>query len=220
MAEKNLEFGKRLNQFLFEAGLNKKRLAEMIDISPSAIGAYINEGRIPEAPILFKIAQSLNKTMEDILFGESALVKEPAVCEGVSSYSNERFIKADVFILAGAGSPKDLTEQEAIDTVVIPKDFYSPSIIPIKIKGRSMEPLIFDGAFVGVDKAERDVVSGEIYAIWIPYEGAVIKRLFVEIDNVTVRSENPIFPTFSIPFKDIHNDNFILGRVKWVIQKL
>ena len=70
MAEKNLEFGRRLEHFIFEAGLKKKKLADSIGVSPSAIGAYINEGRIPEAPILLKISQLLNKTMEELLTGE------------------------------------------------------------------------------------------------------------------------------------------------------
>jgi transcriptional regulator with XRE-family HTH domain len=70
MAEKDLDFGKRLERYIFEAGLSKKRLADMIVVSPSAIGAYINEGRIPEAPILLKIAQSLNISMEELLTGK------------------------------------------------------------------------------------------------------------------------------------------------------
>lgn len=70
MAEKDIEFGKRLDRYIFDAGLSKSKLAEMVDVSPSAIGAYINEGRIPEAPILLKIAQSLNVSMEVLLTGE------------------------------------------------------------------------------------------------------------------------------------------------------
>jgi len=70
MAEKNLEFGKRLERFLFEASFSKKRLAQEAGVSPSAVGTYINEGRIPEAPILLRIARLLNKSMEELLTGE------------------------------------------------------------------------------------------------------------------------------------------------------
>lgn len=77
MAEKDPEFGKRLNRFLTEAGVKKKKLADLIGISPSAVGTYIKEGRIPEAPILLKIAQLLNKSMEELLKGE--LQKEKSV---------------------------------------------------------------------------------------------------------------------------------------------
>jgi len=72
MAEKNPEFGKRLEQYLFQAGFSKKKLAEEAGVSPSAVGTYINEGRIPEAPILLKIARLLNKSMEELLTGKTA----------------------------------------------------------------------------------------------------------------------------------------------------
>lgn len=71
MAEKDLAFAKRLEKYMEEAGFTKKKLADGVGVSPSAVGAYINEGRIPEAPILLKIARLLNKTIEDLLTGES-----------------------------------------------------------------------------------------------------------------------------------------------------
>ncbi|KAF0145067.1 MAG: putative HTH-type transcriptional regulator ImmR [Nitrospirae bacterium] len=84
MADKNPEFGKRLEYMMKSAGFSKKKLADTIGASPSAIGTYIKEGRIPEAPILYKIAQSLKKSMEELLTGElpvmttySDAVKEP-----------------------------------------------------------------------------------------------------------------------------------------------
>ena len=86
-----------------------------------------------------------------------------------------------------------------------------------------MAPTILDGAIVGVDRNDRQLVSGEIYAVWVPYEGAVIKRLFMELDKVIIRSDNHVFPEFSIPYQELEEsrrDNFILGRVKWIVQKL
>lgn len=132
---------------------------------------------------------------------------------------DEKFLKADVYSFAGAGNFIDLTEYQPIDSIIIPAMFYSDSIVLVKISGHSMEPLIYDGAIVGIDKNDRQFVSGEIYAVWLPYEGAVIKRLYVMKDNIILRSENKNFPDISIPFKDIESDGFIIGRLKWVIQK-
>lgn len=69
MAEKDLEFGERLERYLAEAGFSKKKLADKASVSPSAVGTYIKEGRIPEAPILLTIARLLNKSMEELLTG-------------------------------------------------------------------------------------------------------------------------------------------------------
>lgn len=78
MADKDIEFGKRLERYIFEAGINNKKLAEKIGVSPSTIGNY-TEGRIPEAPILLKIAQSLNISMEELLTGKK--VRYPLIEE-------------------------------------------------------------------------------------------------------------------------------------------
>jgi len=72
MAEKDPAFAKRLASFMEEAGYGKKKLAVAVGVSPSAVGAYINEGRIPEAPILLKIARLLNVTIEELLTGDKA----------------------------------------------------------------------------------------------------------------------------------------------------
>ena len=79
--------------------------------------------------------------------------------------------------------------------------------------------MIRDGAIVGVDRKDRQIISGEIYAVWLPYEGAVIRRLFMGIDRVEMKSENPIFPTLLIPLIEM-DEHFIRGRVKWIIQKI
>jgi len=133
--------------------------------------------------------------------------------------NKEGLVKVDVYALAGAGSPKDLIDNEPIDTIMVPSDFMKPSIVPIKIKGESMEPTIYEGAVVGIDKEDKEIISGKIYAVWLPYEGAVIKRIFIDIDKVILKSDNISFPEISLPFKEL-DDNFILGRVKWIIQRL
>lgn len=95
MAEKDLKFGKRLEHYLVEAGFSKKRLADETGVSPSAVGTYINEGRIPEAPILLKIARLLNKSMEELLTGNEAIpgVSKSQIDSSGSSTLDDKLIK-------------------------------------------------------------------------------------------------------------------------------
>lgn len=155
--------------------------------------------------------------------GRIGLNVKPSVPLMGTPIYNEDVVRVDIFSLAGAGHPKVLTEYEPIESIYLPRNFSGPSIVPVKVQGQSMYPTIWDGALVGIDREDRNIVSGELYAVWIPYEGAVVKRLFMEMDRVMVKSDNPIHPTLSILYKDLemegHGDNFILGRVKWVIQK-
>jgi transcriptional regulator with XRE-family HTH domain len=69
MAEKSIEFGQRLKTLMTESGLNMSRLAKKLGMYPSVIASYVN-GRIPEAPILYKLAKEFGVTMEALLTGE------------------------------------------------------------------------------------------------------------------------------------------------------
>jgi len=69
MAEKSPEFSARLNSLFKEKGLNPNRFANVLGIKTQNIYNYLKEGRIPEAPILYKIAQALGVSMEWLLTG-------------------------------------------------------------------------------------------------------------------------------------------------------
>ena len=131
----------------------------------------------------------------------------------------DEMVDLDVFALARAGQPRDLVGPEPIKTITPPKEFLKLDIVPVMIQGESMEPNLYDGAVVGVDKNDRQIISGKVYAVWLDYEGAVIKRVFVEPDKIVLKSDNPGFPESRLDIEGI-KDGFVLGRVKWVIQKL
>lgn len=131
------------------------------------------------------------------------------------------FARIDVYAMAGAGSASELGDSEPLESIVLPASFTSPSTVAIKVRGESMEPTIYDGAVVGIDREERQIINGKVYAVWIPYEGSVIKRVFVDHEKVILRSDNPLFPEFSIPFSDITDRaDIIIGKATWVVQQL
>ncbi len=152
---------------------------------------------------------------EGEMFGKR---KHPLFGPEIVPYEGD-LIEVGVFALAGAGHPGDLVDPESIETAVFPKEFLKPGIIPVKIQGESMEPSLYDGAIVGVDQEDLCLVSGKVYAIWLDYEGAVIKRVFVEPNKIIFKSDNPGFPESHLDIENI-KDGFVLGRIKWVIQKL
>ncbi|MCH8030009.1 MAG: helix-turn-helix domain-containing protein [Candidatus Dadabacteria bacterium] len=131
------------------------------------------------------------------------------------------FAKINIYALAGAGDAKDLEGLEPIDSIVLPVEFSFPSLVALKIRGESMEPTIYDGAVVGVDREDKHIINGKIYAVWIPYEGAVIKRVFIDPEKIILRSDNSRFPTSSYKMSELRDrENIIIGRASWVVQKL
>ena len=81
-----------------------------------------------------------------------------------------QLVPVEVYSLAGAGGPMALTEHEPLaDRAYVPSKWQRPSVVAVKVRGRSMEPGIMDGAVVGIDIEDRQVISGKVYAVWIDY---------------------------------------------------
>lgn len=125
-----------------------------------------------------------------------------------------------VFAMAAGGNGLDRWEPEPIAHVCIPLTYYKETILIVQVDGRSMEPEIKHGSFVGIDTAQRGYVAGETYGLRVPYEGLTIKRLFVdhEAGLFRLRSINPDHPEIRLPMED--RDDIIVGKAVWVFQGL
>jgi phage repressor protein C with HTH and peptisase S24 domain len=80
-------------------------------------------------------------------------------------------------------------------------------------------PLLF-GTLVGVNTTEQRIIGGKIFAVWVPYEGVTLKRVFVDPENniLLLQSENPKHPDQRLPIDG--RENLIVGIVKWVMQEV
>jgi transcriptional regulator with XRE-family HTH domain len=92
MAKKNKRFGEFLERLIVKSKLSKRKIAKLVDVSPSAIGAYVNTGRVPEAPILVKLADLFDMTVKDLLSGKepggkSIPPKKPSIREFSAIYT-------------------------------------------------------------------------------------------------------------------------------------
>lgn len=127
-------------------------------------------------------------------------------------------VTVDIFNMVSGGSGSEPEWHEPIDNRVIPAVFIKPHIRPVLVRGRSMEPTFKNGAIIGIDESDKQVIEGEAYAIILPYSGAAVKRLYPLPDGVLIRSDNKEFPEVTLK-KDEIPEFFILGRVCWVIQE-
>lgn len=102
----------------------------------------------------------------------------------------------------------------------IPLSFATPGIKVFQLDATSMEPLIRKGAFIALDTNQKLVVSGELYGVYLPYEGLVIKRVYLDTKgtNFVLRSENPQHPELTLPVNTLAEN--IAGRVAWVLHRL
>jgi len=173
-----------------------------------------------EGEMFREVVQGAPKATRDLSLGGAA-----AGCEketGLLPFNPDEVVVMQVYVTGGAGAPYEFIPSEPIEEIVIPRSFYKKSIIPVKVRGRSMETTLRDGAVVGVDRADRQVVNGELFAVWLPYQGTVIKRLYLNRKRIQLRSDNEEFRSedIEVALDEVDDQHFIQGRVKWAIQML
>ena len=218
------EIGKRIKQRREELNYTQSTLGELLNVDYRQVQKYESGNSKIAIDYLIKIAKILkveisyffspNKTKSNIPSIPAFSVSDKPIVD------ESKYQMLPVIAFAGAGKFIDLTEIEPIDELLIPKEFaINGSTVIVKVAGASMEPMIKKGAYIGVDKNDKQFTAGEIYAIYLPYEGAVIKRVYLDLNNIILKSENKNFPDVIIPAKKVDRENFIIGKVKWVLQK-
>lgn len=109
---------------------------------------------------------------------------------------------------------------KGVGKLSIPQSFSSNTIQVVRMDAAGMEPLIHKGAYIGIDSEQKNIVSGEIYGVYVPYEGLSLKRIFLDADNnrFILRSENKDHPEQYLSV-DKYADS-VAGRVVWVLQSM
>lgn len=74
----------------------------------------------------------------------------------------------------------------------------------VRAKGDSMFPTIFDGDYIMCQKIDTslEINPNDIYIV-DSKEGAVIKRLKLDGDNLIAKSDNPRYESFTIPMESV-----------------
>lgn len=81
---------------------------------------------------------------------------------------------------------------------MLPEPYAGKELRILRITGDSFSPTVRQGAFVGVDTSSVRPSSGSIFAVSVPFEGVVIKRVFCDSDTLLLRTDNPLHPSMSI----------------------
>lgn len=87
----------------------------------------------------------------------------------------------------------------------------------INVRGDSMEPSIYDGDLVMLDRRRTAIRSGRIYVFRDPDEGLRVKRLeVIEGAAISLRSDNPKYPPEHRTGEDMNRvSENIIGEVVW-----
>jgi phage repressor protein C with HTH and peptisase S24 domain len=120
----------------------------------------------------------------------------------------------DILLSAGAGATNG--DYSPTELITVPKNIFTcKNIEAVKIIGDSMMPTISENAIVFIARDETQIKNGQIYALRLEEE-TYLKRLFQTPDGIIVKSDNEIYPQYTVDKTKLN----IIGQIKGVLQKL
>jgi len=206
-------------------GLNQADFARRLGFTRTAtISDYEKDKRSPDIATLRKIAGAGGVKVEWLLTGDgpvgvhesSEIIEARETPE--AAYSDD-LVEVKVYDMCAASGPEDFPGGGPIGNLRIPAGDFKRGRVAVRVRGEGMSPTVLDGAIVGVDTSDRDLISGKLYAVWLDYEGVTVKRVFVSPGAIALKPDNPAFPETTIPVTTKTDRDFIIGRVVWLYQR-
>lgn len=206
------------------SGMKRAEISRLLGhTGRSAVTNWLKESstsRNASFPDMLRYIDVLGLDIQDYL-PKSATIRRPAPNAPVEKADADGSVTIHVYALAGAGPAFDLEENDPLATIRVPLEYAMQCDSALLVKGDSMAWTIKSGGVVGVIRRNFDFVSGEVYAVHLPYEGLSIKRVIVDAASgeYIIRSDNPDkekYPDRRLSITEYAD--IILGRVVWVWQ--
>lgn len=146
-----------------------------------------------------------------------------ALAETVACYGDDftRSTVVDVYDMACVYTDEAPRPALSISgRVPLPQAFLRPSLQVLRLRGQAMEPLLREGAYIGVDMEDLAPVSGRTYALFAPLEGVVVRQVFLDGSQrgYVLRAQSPDYPETSLDAALLQRR--MLGRVVWTFQEV
>lgn len=201
-------------------------IAKLLDIRQSSISDAKRRQSIPDS-WLIKLYQIYNLNPNWIIDGElpqflgeqrggALQVREPGELYG----RKPKYYQMPVCSMSLPERDQEPWIENSIETLAVPEQFYRSSLVIVRMDENDMEPVIQRGAYVGIDKERKTIRSGALYALDMPVEGLVIKRVFHDTENarLILRSENQAYTEQAIAAEGFGER--VIGRVVCVFQEI
>jgi len=194
--------GETIRKLRKMAGLSQKKLATLLGVDQTTI-AYWESGRnhprhkyLERLAAIFGVSPAVfyvngNEFREYVRVGERGDLYLPVVS----------------YVHAGLGVFNEPEELLMVTFEEARKAHYA-----MKVKGRSMEPALFEGDYIGVRQQSVATTGDIVVALVDEFDEVTVKRLKQIATEIILVPDNPEFPTYS----SRHHRIQIVGKVTWV----
>lgn len=204
-------------------------LARLLEIRPSSMAEAIKRNSIP-AEWYLKLFEKMGLNPEWLKKGTGPVhlrTEYGYITQGFTEEISgeprpvsdfEKCSLVQVYSMRCAFSETMPSQLEPLRKLVLPMPYVERSHLVLYLDNGSFEPLLHKKAYIGVDRSSIHSCPGEIYALFVPYEGIVLKRLFFDLTgkNCILKCDAPGYPDNILPFEVYEKQ--LLGRLSWVLQ--
>lgn len=216
-------FGVRLKALLDKEKLSKRMFANLIGVTETSIRNY-EKGRFPQIDIATKMANALNVSLEELIYGETIFSKDKGLgCATVTvDEFNEEYVLIPgyhVSVSTGHGALNDGAEvkrQLAFRYKWLRyRKLNARDLAVVFAQGDSMEPTIHNGNSILVDLSDTQLKDGSIYVLRFGQE-LYAKRLQKRFDgSVCLISDNKEYDDQIVKENELEQ-LAIIGKVVWI----
>lgn len=204
-------FAKRLHYYMEQKGVDRRQLCDDLNLKYSTVSEWLSANKYPRIDKIELLANYFGIT-------KSNLIEDDKPADTLTILPQNKIHMIPVFgsVAAGFGAYASSDIIEYIP-LYIENDSDVEDTICITVKGQSMYPKIEEGDRIVV-RRQDSVDSGRIAVVMIG-EDAVVKRVEIERNKLTLISINPEYPPRVIEGKDLE-DVRIVGLVQEVMKKV
>jgi len=214
--EPNPEFSSRLTDLVGEEK-NRAALARALGVHRSTIDPYLDKGRVPKWRQLLRIAERYCVTSDWLLTGREPKRRgewAPRELSAEELRENWREVPLVADEIA-AGAPMVIRDEDVEEKLLVPRAWLKPSgrYACVRVRGRSMHPVLSPGDIVGVNLRQQPVEQlwGKIVAARTE-GGVTIKYLRHDEENYILVPANREYTPIVRPLTE---EGLVIGPVEW-----
>ncbi len=205
--------GTRVKKRRVIMGLSQKQLSDLLGVAQAHI-SKIESGKGNPSPKLLNSIARILKTSPGFLIGSFSESQSHSTEIGFVEFNREtqRYrVRVIGRISAGGIESCSIAAEEVI--AVIESD--KPMDFALVVRGDSMEPRLFEGDIVLIQKTPvSELKNRDMVVVIRDFEEGLVKRFFLDdLGNVILQSDNANYPPLIIPANQIGIECYIVGKV-------
>jgi len=200
--ERPTTLGETIRKLRKVTGLSQKKLANLLGVDRSTVAFWESGRNHPRHKYLEKMATIFGVSPAVFYANGDAFRNYVRVGE-----KGDLYLPVVSYVHAGLG-----IFNEPEELLMVTFEEARKAHFAMKVKGKSMEPTLLEGDYIGVRQQEVATTGDIVVAQVDEFDEVTVKRLKQIATEIILIPDNPEFPSYS----SRHHRIRIVGKVTWV----